>query len=58
MITQKFDLLLYCIAQFSSSLKNEFTEFYAEKALPALCELVEKDTVLGCRLQGYISLEN
>lgn len=49
---------LYCIAQFSSALKDEFTELYAEKVLPALCELVEKDTVLRCRLQGYDSMES
>jgi len=49
---------LYCIAQFSSALKDEFTEIYAEKVVPSLCSLVVGDNVLRCKLQGYDSLES
>ena len=49
---------LFCIAQFSSALKDEFTEFYAEKVIPSLCALVVEDNVLRCKLQGYDSLES
>ena len=49
---------LYCIAEFSSELKDEFTEFYAEKVVPSICNLVAKDNVLRCKLQGYDSLES
>ena len=49
---------LYCISKFSSSCKDEFTEFYAEKVVPSLCTLVIGDNVLRCKLQGYDSLES
>ncbi len=49
---------LYCISEFSSELKDEFTEFYAEKVIPSICQLVMNDTVLRCKLQGYDSLES
>ena len=37
---------LYCITQFSSALKDEFTDFYSEKVVPSLCSLVIGDNVL------------
>ena len=49
---------LYCISEFSSELKDEFTEFYAEKVIPSICNLVTTDKVLRCILQGYDSLES
>jgi hypothetical protein len=49
---------LYCIAEFSSQLKDEFTEFYADKVVPSICNLVMTDNVLRCKLQGYDSLES
>jgi hypothetical protein len=49
---------LYCIAEFSSQLKDEFTEFYADKVVPPICNLVKTDNVLRCKLQGYDSLES
>ena len=49
---------LYCISEFSTELKDEFTEFYADKVIPSLCNLVMKDNVLRCKLQGYDSLES
>ena len=49
---------LYCIAEFSSNLKEEFTELYAEEVIPALCNLVTNETVLRCKLQGYDTLES
>ena len=49
---------LYCISEFSVELKDEFTEFYAEKVIPSICNLVVKDNVLRCKLQGYDSLES
>ena len=49
---------LYCISEFSSNLKDEFTEFYAENVIPALCNLVINEKVLRCKLQGYDSLES
>ena len=49
---------LYCISEFSTELKDEFTEFYADKVIPSICQLVMNDNVLRCKLQGYDSLEN
>ena len=49
---------LFCISEFSSGLKDEFTESYSEKVIPPICNLVMKDTVLRCKLQGYDSLES
>ena len=49
---------LYCIAEFASNLKDEFTELYAENVIPALCNLVTNETVLRCKLQGYDTLES
>ena len=49
---------LYCISEFSAELKDEFTEFYADKVIPPLCNLVMNDSVLRCKLQGYDSLES
>ena len=49
---------LYCISEFSSGLKDEFTELYAEKVIPSICTLVTSDNVLRCQLQGYDSLQN
>ena len=49
---------LYCISEFSAELKDEFTEFYADKVVPSICDLVAKDTALRCKLQGYDSLES
>ena len=49
---------LFCIAQFSSALKDEFTELYSDKVIPILCDLVLNDKVLRCKLQGYDSLES
>jgi hypothetical protein len=49
---------LYCISEFSSGLKDEFTELYAEKVIPSICALVTGDNVLRCKLQGYDSLQN
>ena len=49
---------LFCISEFSSGSKDEFTEIYAEKVIPSICNLVMKDNVLRCKLQGYDSLES
>ena len=49
---------LYCISEFSTELKDEFTEFYADKVIPSICNLVMNDNVLRCKLQGYDSLES
>ena len=49
---------LYCISEFSAELKDEFTEFYADKVIPSICNLVAVDTALRCKLQGYDSLES
>ena len=49
---------LYCISEFSNELKEEFTEFYADKVIPSICNLVMNDNVLRCKLQGYDSLES
>ena len=49
---------LYCIAEFASNLRDEFTELYAEEVMPALCNLVTNETVLRCKLQGYDTLES
>ena len=49
---------LYCISEFSTELKDEFTEFYADKVIPSICQLVMNDNVLRCKLQGYDSLES
>ena len=49
---------LYCISEFSSNLKDEFTELYADEVVPALCNLVINEKVLRCKLQGYDSLES
>ena len=49
---------LYCISEFSAELKDEFTEFYAEKVIPQICNLVAVDSTLRCKLQGYDSLES
>ena len=49
---------LYCIGEFASNLKDEFTELYAEEVIPALCNLVRNETVLRCKLQGYDTLES
>lgn len=49
---------LYCISEFATNLKEEFTELYAEEVIPAMCNLVKNETVLRCKLQGYDSLES
>ena len=49
---------LFCISEFSSGIKDEFTEIYAEKVIPSICNLVMKDNVLRCKLQAYDSLES
>ena len=49
---------LYCISEFSTGLKDEFTELYAEKVIPSICTLVTSDNVLRCQLQGYDSLQS
>ena len=48
---------LYCISEFSSNLKDEFTELYGEEVIPALCNLVTNEKVLRCKLQGYDTME-
>ena len=40
---------LYCISEFSAELKDEFTEFYADKVIPSICNLVAVDTALRCK---------
>jgi hypothetical protein len=49
---------LYCISEFSTNLREEFTEFYADKVIPSICNLVAVDNTLRCILQGYDSLES
>ena len=48
---------LYCISEFASNLKDEFTELYGEEVIPQLCNLVKNEKVLRCKLQGYDTLE-
>ena len=48
---------LYCINQFTTGLKEKFTEIYEEKVISSICDLVKKENVLRCKLQAYDSLE-